>query len=388
MGKNNHYVPRRYLKRFRSTSEREVALYNLKTARIVEKASIGDQCSRNWFYTKNPIFETTFTGLEAKFEGIFERMIADEFAPAPTSDDRQLLSAAIMFQEGRTVATAEQSVHLASEFIKFAMRHDLERKGEIDALAALPGVKIKMPDVIMDAILHHLIMPPLIGDLDCTLFANRTDEDFLTCDHPIALGNNLPPGAPSAATSGFSSRGLMIALPLSPRALVLLSDREVYKVTRNDRGVAYLTDYSEVVGLNLAQCFIARENLYFSSPSLVGRTLGEFERNKETLRMKPPKIVETPMQIEGRIGVQFGMARTTQRFSLPKIVCIRPAAKSGRYALGDAFVRDPLRRAAVGAKLDRVNKLRQVATDRAKASAENEARDGGESEIEDPGFLA
>jgi hypothetical protein len=194
-----------------------------------------------------------------------------------------------------------------------------------------------------------------------------TTEDFITCDHPIALGNNLPSGSLSGTASGFSSRGLMIAVPLSPRALVLLSDREVYKVTRNGRGVAYLTNDWDVVGLNLAQCSVARENLYFASEARVRKTLDEFEKRKETLRREPPQMVETPMQRKGRTGILLGMERPTLRLTLPKVVQVRSAAKTNRYVLGDDFVRDPLRTAVVRAELNRLHKLREAATERADA---------------------
>jgi hypothetical protein len=380
MGKNNHFVPRRYLKRFRSISDRQVALYNLKSRRIIDHAAIGDQCYRNYFYTKNPAFEKTFTTLEGSHEGLYERMIAEEFAPVPESPDRHTLSAAIMFQEGRTVTTVDRATHLASEVIKSVLRIKLEKEGKTDLVEFLPGVKITLPDAVMDAILQHLVMYPLINDLDCTLFVNRTTEDFLTCDHPIALGNNMRAASPSSGASGFSSRGLMIAVPLSPHAFVLLSDREVYKVTRNGRGVAYLTNQSEVVGLNLAQCAIARTNLYFATEARVRKTLDEFEKRKEALRLQPPPMVETPMQGEGRTRILLGMERPTQHLTLPEVVQLRAAAKTGRYALGNDFVRDPLRTAAVRAELNRVQKLREAATERAEAAAKNGASNGRELE--------
>jgi hypothetical protein len=367
--KNNHFVPQRYLKRFRSVSDRQVALYNLKSGRVVETAPMKSQCSRDYFYTKDPAFEHTFTELEGNHESLYERMIADEFAPAPGSLDRNSLSAAIMFQEGRTVSTVEHTTHLANEFVKAMMRIQFKKQGKTDLLEFLPDVKITMPDAVMDAIVQHLSMYPLIDDLDCTLFVNRTTEDFLTCDHPTALGNNLPPNSPSGATSGFSSRGLIIAFPMSPRVLVLLSDGEVYKVTRNNRGVAFLTNPWEVVGLNLAQCFNAYENLYFSSLAGVKKTIDEFEKKKEMLRRNPAPLTETPMRAESRTGILLGMERGTQRMSLPKVVEVRSAAKKGRYRLGDAFVRDRLRTAVVRAELDRVHKLREATTKQVEAGS-------------------
>jgi hypothetical protein len=147
-------------------------------------------------------------------------MIATESVPVPASLERRILSGAVMFQEGRTVTTVEHANHLANEFGKGILRKSFEREGKFDLLEFLPKVKITMPGAVMDAIGQHLAMSMLIDDLDCTLFLNRTNEDFLTSDHPVALCNSLPSSSPFA-TSGFASRGLIIALPLSPRALVL-----------------------------------------------------------------------------------------------------------------------------------------------------------------------
>jgi hypothetical protein len=365
--KNNHFVPQRYLKRFRSVSDRQVGLYNLKSGRTVEGAPMKTQCSRDYFYTKNPVFEREFTKLEANHETLFERIIADEFVPAPGSCDRSTLSAAIMFQEGRTVTTAEHANHLANEVVKSVLRVHLEKEGKTDLLELLPDVKVTMPNAVMDSVLQHLPMYPLIDDLDCTLFANRTTEDFLTSDHPIAIGNNLPKDAPSGGASGFSSRGLIIALPLSPRALVLLSDREVYKVTRNDRGVAFLTNPQEIVDLNLTQCFNTHENLYFASSATVKNTIEAFQERRTELRRIPSPLTETSVLSEGRKRLLLGIERDTQRMSLPKVVVTRSAPKNGRYRLGDAFVRDPIRTLAVRAEADRLHKLREAATKRAES---------------------
>jgi hypothetical protein len=64
--KNNHYVPQSYLRRFRSVSDRQVGLFNLKSEHHVETAPIKSQCSKDYFYTKNPLFEDEFSKLEAR----------------------------------------------------------------------------------------------------------------------------------------------------------------------------------------------------------------------------------------------------------------------------------------------------------------------------------
>jgi hypothetical protein len=60
------------------------------------------------------------------------------------------------------------------------------------------------------------------------------------------------------------------------------------------------------------------------------------------------------------------------RLSLPKAVELRRAAKTNKYAVGDAFVRNPMRAATVEADLDRLEKLRDETLKRAKATGGDE----------------
>jgi hypothetical protein len=336
----------------------------LKSDRIVETAPIKTQCSRDYFYTKTPIFEDEFCKIEGAQKRLFSEIIATGSVPTPGSSDRSALSTCILFQEGRTVTTVEKSEHLLNQFGKAILRTHLEKEGRRDLLEYLPKVKILQKDAVMEAVVQHIVMYPLIDDLDCTLFINQSKEEFLTSDHPIALCNNLPAtSAPYGANVGFSSRGLIILFPLSPHALLFLSDSEVYRVAKNDGGAAVIAQRKEVVELNLSQCFNAFENLYFASANRVRETLAAFRKRRESLRKARPSLKETPVLSEGgRKRMLFEMPGQTRRLILPNIVTIRHAVKKSKYALGDAMVRDPARTAVVRAELDRVEKLREQAT--------------------------
>jgi len=220
---------------------------------------------------------------------------------------------------------------------------------------------------VIDAVGQHLSMYPLIGDMELTLFVNRSKEDFLTSDHPVALCNNLPASSPYGANTGFSSRGLILMFPLCPHAFLFLSDPEVYKVAKDVQGISTVTRSRDVIELNLPQCFNAHENLYFSSPKKVEGTLTAFRKRETTLRAPRPVLVETAvMSAEGRKGVLLEMPAPVRRMSLPKGVEIRHAARKGKYVLGDAFVRNPIRTGVVRAELERLEKLREEATKRAE----------------------
>jgi hypothetical protein len=366
--KNNHFVPKSYLVRFKSASDKQVGLFNLKSGLIVETAPIKSQCSRDYFYSKNPVFENEFIKLEGQQKSLFTKIIGDTYVPALDTSDHHAVLGLIMFQAGRTATTAEHQNHIANEFGKAIMRKSFEREGRNDLIEHLEKVKITMPGAVLDAIGQHLAMYPLIGDLDITLFLNKSSENFLTSDHPVALCNNLPPNAsPFGANVGFASRGLIICFPISPRVLLFLSDPEVYKVEKDGRNVAVVRKARDAIELNLAQCFNAHENLYFSSAKKVEQTLMAFKKRREILRTAPPPASETSaITPSGRKGVLLSMPAPNRRMVLPTAVTIRRAVKTAKYVLGDAFQRDPARIAVVRAELDRIQKLREAATKAAK----------------------
>jgi len=365
--KNNHFVPRHYLRRFCSGSNRQIALYNLESGRTVEAAPIKSQCSRDYFYTTNPIFEESFSKIEGEQERLLSDIIATQSVPAHGSSDRSLLSGCVMFQAGRTATTLAHRDHITNQFGKALLRHHLAKEGRTDMLEYLPKLKIRTTDVVMDAVGQNLALSPLIDDLDSTPILNDTYEDFLTSDHPVALCNSLPAGHASNRRTGFASRGLIIVYPISPRALLFLSDAEVYKVEKNSAGASTLKRRQEVIELNLAQCDNAYENLYFASLARVQATLEAFRKRPDAVRPSRPTLKETPLLSEdNRRAVLMNISPHVRRLSVPKVVQIRYAVKTGKYKLGNGRVRDPVRRQVVMAALDRIDKLLKEAAKRAK----------------------
>lgn len=149
--------------------------------------------------------------------------------------------------------------------------------------------------------------------------------------------------------------------------LLLLSDPEVYRVAKDASGISVVTRNRDVVDLNLAQCFSAHDNLYFSSSGRVEGTLAAFRKKEARLRAPRPALIEAPVAgAEGGKGVLLQVPPPVRRMSLPKAVEIRYAARKGKYAVGDAFVRDPTRTAVVKAELERLQRLREDATRKAE----------------------
>ena len=341
--KNNHFVPRSYLKRFSLDSKRQIALYNLRSDRTIPSAPIKSQCSRSYFYTRNPIFEAEFQRIEDRQLALLNRIDVSSAIPdRPTSDYRDLISC-VMFQSGRTASTAAHFNHIANQYGMAILRHSFEKEGNTDLLAVLPQVSINTDGYIIDAIFEHLLMYPMIEDLDCTLFLNATSEDFLTSDHPVALCNGMPGIKLTERAVGFASRGLILLYPISPKMCLLFSDPEVYKIERSAQPQTLHTT-RDVVELNLAQFGNAEENVYFADARRVQKTLAAFRKRVGVVRPPPPLLEEkTVTSADGQTGLFLGLRFVVRRLPLPKPIVIRHAAHSGRYKRGDLRTRDPER---------------------------------------------
>ena len=239
--KNNHFVPRSYLRRFCSASDREIGLYNFRSDRTVACAPIKSQCSRDYFYSKNPKFEDLFGVVEGEQRQLLDAILSSECIPVAGSRERTSLYNGIMLQAGRTAATVASLDHMSEQFGKAILKHHLARKGDRELLEHLPKVRITTTtEALIGTIGHHLAIRSLIDDLECTLFLNATSEDFLTSDHPVALCNSLPESDGCERRTGFACRGLIILYSVSPRALLFLSDAETYRVEKSAAGVYYV----------------------------------------------------------------------------------------------------------------------------------------------------
>ena len=363
--KNNHFVPRSYLKRFCAGSEKQITLYNIKSGRTIPDASIKFQCSRDYFYTRNPIYEDEFRKIEDRQLSLLNEIDASSTIPAYGSKDHRDLITCVIFQAGRTASTAAHFNYIANQFGTAMLRRHLENEGETELLEYLPHIRIATDGAIMDSIGEHLVMYPLIEDLDCTLLLNATSEDFLTSDHPVALCNGMPGIIPTERTVGFASRGLILLYPISPKAILLFSDPEVYKIENPDKPQT-LQKVRDVVELNLAQFGNANENVYFSDADAVQETLAVFRKRAAIVRPAPPLLQETPLvSIDGRTGVLLNLPFPIRRLPLPKPIEIRFAARTRRFRRGDALVRDPERVRFVSAMLEVFHEKRKRATEQA-----------------------
>lgn len=101
--KNQHFVPRCYLKPFTLNGEgAAMNLFNIDRQRFVYKAPVKNQCSRDYFYGKDLILEKQLQTYEAEYAGLLSRIRSPGYVLE--ADHKVILSRFWLLQYLRTEA--------------------------------------------------------------------------------------------------------------------------------------------------------------------------------------------------------------------------------------------------------------------------------------------
>lgn len=279
--RENHFVPKFYLKYF-SKDGKQINLFNFSRAKTIRGVSIKHQCSRHNFYDFAPKLEEAFSKLEADAASAVARIKSASALPGAGSPDWISLIGFIVFQKMRTLRAGDTSDAGTDYFSKLM----LEGRPELAGLD-LNGVEFRhiYPVALPLSIAGEMI--PVIADLQMHLFVNATRRELITSDDPVVAHNQYCEGISYRGVLGFACRGLQLFWPLSPQHLLLLYDRDVYKVGRSDHGI-YVTNVRserEIAQLNALQILNAHENVYF----MEGGEHGNVEAHCVDMSRRRPK---------------------------------------------------------------------------------------------------
>lgn len=117
-----------------------------------------------------------------------------------------------------------------------------------------------------------------LDDLKMCLLSANSPDAFMTSDNPVFKYNLYCESFTAGGTTGATSTGLLIFLPISPRFCLLLYDGSVYKVGRPGKQELIITTSADVNLINGMQYIGADANLYFSK----GFSSDYFERLSAT----------------------------------------------------------------------------------------------------------
>ena len=245
--KQNHYVPRFYLKRFGST-DRSIHLLNISSMKAVPDASIAKQCQRKNLY--NSGLEDGLSKLESFIAG--EVYQADGFARV-TTDLWHMLAATQYARVPRESDPAKEYMEAVVErWLKWQLENNPELRGR-DTSYTVTGNSIEM----------------LLGELNSILVWMRglkaqvvstESPAFILSDKPVVLYNQYCEQVEHYAGLGFNCSGVQLFMPLSPKDYLLLYDGQVYDYVKSRQ-----VTRADVENLNMLQIVQSESNVYFSS---------------------------------------------------------------------------------------------------------------------------
>ena len=245
--KQNHYVPRFYMKRFGSTG-RSIHLLNTTSMKAVPDASIAKQCQRKNLY--NSGLEDALSKLESFIASEIYR--ADGYAQVTT----ELWRLFVATQYVRVPRKSDPGTKFMEAVADYWLEWQLENNSEIrdrDTSYTITGNSIEM----------------LLGALPSLLSSMRglkarvvsiESPRFILGDKPVVLYNQYCEQVEHYAGLGSNRSGVQLFMPLSPKEYLLLYDGQIYDYVKSQE-----VTYADVETLNMLQIVQSESNVYFSS---------------------------------------------------------------------------------------------------------------------------
>lgn len=242
MVKNQHYVPRCYLRNF-SNAREQIWVYDKLEDKVFQSHIGGVACEKFFYDSERLEKETGEEQFIEKVLGILEdeaakvfRQIIEKLNENRFSrlhpQERYFLAHYIAVQMLRTKEERVQLEQMFNQFSKFVHSHvseemkatapnmvppvemDSERLAEIQGLLLSNPEMLKMHAEILDS--HFWVI--LRAFPGC---------EFITSDHPVGKKANIH--KPFRSMSGIASPGIEIVFPLSPDYCVCLLERTFFK---------------------------------------------------------------------------------------------------------------------------------------------------------------
>lgn len=255
--KDQHYVPRFYLKNF--SSNNNIGTYNLKTRRFFRRSHIA-LCSKKYFYSKESKFEKAISPLEGKYSRAINRLIRAKDLSKLDIEDYNAILSFVVFQNSRTSReklNSQRMLEYQVEVLKEAIK--LNKPEISDELINTVDIEWNVHFFRMGYALS--CGPLLISDLDSKIIINRSTRDFITSDEPVVFYNTRFNDM-GYGTTGFQTPGLQIFCPLDTKTMLIFYDKEYYDLGLGNRVNVFLD--SDVDSLNLLQFFNSKNNIFFS----------------------------------------------------------------------------------------------------------------------------
>jgi hypothetical protein len=250
--KNQHYVPRVYLKPFTLDGEGlAIDLLNIDRMKPVQNAPVKNQCSGDYFYGKDERLERAINSVENPYGEIVRFLIGDNASVNPAV--RVAILRFVYLQHLRTEAASRKAAEMT-----IAM-HDVPGTD-----IPIPSMREAMKTAVQVAMHNFADSMSIVDDLKVCIAKNCTDRPFVTSDDPAVLTNRLhiQRHHKMQRSFGVKTAGAIFLLPLSASLCAIVYDSAVYQTSQR-AGWIDVTRETDVDAINEHQILNCMANPYF-----------------------------------------------------------------------------------------------------------------------------
>lgn len=283
--KNQHYVPKFYLRNFSfQENKKQIGVFNIFNKIYVQRAKLKTQASKNFYYGSDGQVEDSLADIEGDLAEIIRNIILNRTLPIKNSYEHFDLLYFISLTDLRNPVSIEGMKNMLSEMKKRILELDpsANAKKLIPSLSHEQHVYLSLSNIV--EIVNN------ITDLDFKILINKTSVPFITSDFPVVRYNQfLEQQKWSYSKGGYGLIGLQIFIPLNSKLLILLFDSSIYKVgNRRDKTVD-LTKQNEIDQLNILQYINCLETIYFNDEAQENYIRNLFEKSQKYQRANTTK---------------------------------------------------------------------------------------------------
>ncbi|MTT52990.1 DUF4238 domain-containing protein [Alcanivorax sp. VBW004] len=247
--KNQHFVPRCYLRPFTNDEEgKAIKIFNIDREIFIDKAAVKKQCSGDYFYGDDEDLEKSIQSLEQAYAGVLRRVRLDCYNKLEEGDEL-LLKRFWLFQYMRTEAASRRMVEMNSKL------------GEM--VGEDQSYRMEIKEAVIESMRTYAEVMKITDDLRGCLVKLNSEMKVVASDDPAILTNRWFKADPKLKEAGYGlgSAGIIAILPLSAQMVFIAYDPDVYSVSKKN-GIFKSKKSDDIRALNQFQFLNCRANIF------------------------------------------------------------------------------------------------------------------------------
>lgn len=291
--KNQHYVPRNYLKRFLNNDRRpKLFAFDKTSSKSFPVTNLENVCGERYFYeTENKDdfqkLEQNLSQIEGSFWPYLESLLInlDNKHVPLTNNIKSGFLTYLAIQILRGKETREIISQIKSSLLAHLTINEL---AEENLLSNLNNIEIRNTHISMLFSDENIsLIKNCLDEHIWFVYKNETDLPFYTSDNPVVKHAHL--ADPNFSMDGFASEGIEIGFPLNSKYMLCLIDRKLFFSLQSQENLCLpLTDEKNIIHYNHLQVLQSYKYVFCSEDSfgLAEQMINDLPHLKDTSRAR------------------------------------------------------------------------------------------------------